>query len=128
MRPLPKRLVGHEPKIHHLTPPGNIRLKQLVHQPRHAAGQRFRAGDADVDVARMVAVAPGPRAEQEDLVAGIGDLLEADLPGLGEVAVFEGGAGGHGVGGGFSGLPVGATVYGVAGGIPPACAGGLLWG
>ena len=43
----------------------------------------------------MVAVAPGPRAEQEDLIARIGDFLETDPPGLGEVAVFEGSARGR---------------------------------
>ena len=52
-------LVGDEPEIDHLTAPWHVGLEQLVHQSGDAAGQRFRTGDPDVDIAAMVAAAAG---------------------------------------------------------------------
>lgn len=93
-------LVGNEGEVDHLASPGHVRLDQAIHEPRHAAGKRFRPGDADVEIARVIAMPAGTRTEEKNLVAGVGDFLQADPPGLGEVFLLEGraGAGMAGVG------------------------------
>lgn len=82
---LPECLVGHEREIDHLTPPRHVRFGQQPEQVRDPAWERLGPGDPDIDVAAMVAMPPGPRSEQENLVPRIGHGFEADPPSRGDI-------------------------------------------
>ena len=83
-------LVGDEGEVDHLASPGHVLLDQPIHEPLHTAGERLRPGNADVEITRVFAMPSGARAEEKNLVAGVGHRIEADPPGLGEVFLLEG--------------------------------------
>jgi len=85
----PKLLVGDQCEVDHLAPPRHVGLVERAHQPQHAFRNRLGACDADIHVARMLAVAPGAGPEQKDFVARVGDRGQADLLGEREIPLLE---------------------------------------
>ncbi|MCX7404078.1 MAG: hypothetical protein NTY87_13485 [Planctomycetia bacterium] len=57
---------------------------------RRPLRQRLGPGDPNVDIAAMLAMPPGSRPEQENLVPRISHFRETNPPGLGEVFLLEG--------------------------------------
>ena len=97
--------VGHQPEIDHLRPPRHVGIDQPTQEPRNSTWQRLRARDPDVEITRVLTVATGAGAEEEDLEPLVANLIQANPPGLGEVTLLEGRAGrGRGDRGGNGGI------------------------
>lgn len=65
----------------------------MAQQLAQEGTERLGARDADVDVAGVIAVSPGPRTEEKNFEPWIRHHVETDFSSLGEVAFLEGRAG-----------------------------------